>query len=158
MGGTSTGSSRSGSPRSARAIGLGAKAFGPGVSAVVGTAADAAGHVLGRSLADAEDDAADGHDRWADLAAERLAYLWIRELHAAGLLDAELPPGVLVDGALPPYDDLVGWLLEQGPPGWEVTTVLQQFDESTGGVVDSDLGAVLDAMRAAQGRFYDELG
>jgi hypothetical protein len=111
-----------------------------------------AGHALEGTLADAEQDAARDSDARGELAGERLTYLWLRELQAAGLVDADLAPGILVDGVLPPYDDLVVALATVGPPGWEVTTVIQQFDESTGGVVDTDLAAMLDAMTATQPR------
>jgi hypothetical protein len=144
------------------AIGKGADAgsalFAPGASTVVGPGIDLAEHALQGALADAHDDAVADNDTRADIAGERLTYLWIRELHAAGLLDAELPAGVLVDGALPPYDDLVVALAAGGPTGWAVTTVIQQFDEAAGGAVDTDLAGMLDAMRATLARDHGPPG
>ena len=125
---------------------------------MLGTGVDATEDALVEVLADSEREAVVAHHARVDVAGERLTYLWVRELHAAGLVDAPLPPGILVDGELPPYEDLVVTLADDGPPGWEVTTVLQQFDESPDGIVDIDVGAVLDAMAAAEERAIDGPG
>ncbi len=132
--------------------------LGPPWSTVVGPIVGGAEHVARGELADAEELAATDSEARADLAGERLAYMWLRELQVAGLVTAQLPPGILVDGALPAYDDLVVALATGGPAAWEVTTVIQQFDEASGALVDIDGPALLDAMQAAHARHVEPLG
>jgi hypothetical protein len=108
-------------------------------------------------LTDAEGLARTDARTLSELAGERLVYMWLRELHGAGLVSADLPAGILVDGELPPYDDLVAGLATGGPAAWEVTTVIQQFDESRAGLVDVDGPAMLDAMQDAQQLHFEAL-
>jgi hypothetical protein len=129
----------------------GAGVFSPTGSAVVHVVRD----VVRGELADAGALTRTDARTLSELAAERLVYMWVRELHAAGLLTADLPAGILVDGELPPYDDLVVALATGGPPAWEISTVIQQFDESRAGLVDIDGPAMLDAMGAAQQRHVE---
>ena len=54
-------------------------------------------------------------------------------------------------------DDLVVALATDGPAAWEVTTVIQQFDEASGAIVDIDGPALLDAMQGAHARHVEPL-
>lgn len=132
----------------------GGKLFGTAGSAIIDVVADPATDLARRELADAGDDAVAAAERLAVLAGEQLAYVWFRELHAADVLRTTLPQHLLVGGALPSYDDLVVALASGGPPGWTVSTVLQELDDAPGGRVDIDGRAMIDAMTAAQEDFY----
>ena len=137
-----------------RASGL----FGASGSAVVDTVASPIKDFADRELTDAGERADAASTTAAVLAGERLTYVWFRELHAAGVLRPSLPPGILVDGALPPYDDLVVALAAGGPPGWSVGTVLQELDDASGPGVDIDGRSVVEAMAAVQQAAYRTLG
>lgn len=129
----------------------GGKLFGSAGSAVIGVVADPAADLAHHELSDARAAAAVDGER---LAGEQLAYVWFRELHGAGVLRPALPAHLLVDGALPSYDDLVLALQTSGPPGWTVSTVLQELDDAPGGRIDIDGRAMIDAMTAAQEDHY----
>ena len=137
-----------------RASGL----FGPSGSAVVDTVASPVKDFADRELTDAGERADAASTTAAALAGERLTYVWFRELHAAGVLRSPLPPEILVDGELPPYDDLVVALAAGGPPAWSVGTVLQELDAAAGAEVDIDGRSVVDAMTAIQQAPYRALG
>ena len=73
------------------------------------------------------------------LAGERLAYVWFRELHDAGLLGAAAArrASSWTAGSRRTTTSSSP-LATGGPPGWTVSTVLQELDDAPGGAVDID--------------------
>jgi hypothetical protein len=132
--------------------------FGPAGSAILDTVVEPLTDAMRDALGDAADRATAEGERLAAVAGEQLAYLWFRELYAAGLLSPDIPADLLVDGELPSYNDMVVALESGDRPGWTMSTVMQELDDAPGGVVDVDGREMIESMTAAQEDLYRGVG
>lgn len=143
-----------------RAIGDGGGRLGellgrPGAAVVRAVAAPVTDAATS-ALADAEREAAADADGRARLASEQLAYVWARELHNAGVIDARLPAELAPGGVLPAYGELVRRVVAH--PDWTMERVLRALDVAPSRVgVELDIEALRDAMATAQLPAYREL-
>ena len=117
----------------------------PVLSNVLSVAASAAKEQLAGYEADAARDA----EEYARAAADQLLYVWYRELHAAGIIDPDLPTSALDGGTL------VEWERYRQLPDDVRQTVEATLRESHGLPISA--GAVIDAIKVAQLPTYQEL-
>lgn len=142
------------------AVGMGAERLGstlgkPG-STVVGHLTDPAADLATDAFADAEREAEAEADELARLAGEQLAYVWFRELHNAGVIDADLPTDLAPGGTLPSYAELVRRVYER--PDWTIERVFNALDVARSDAgVDLDSQALRDALAVAQLPAYHDL-
>ena len=100
-------------------------------------------------LAGYEADAAREAEQYARAAADQLLYVWYRELHAAGIIDPDLPASALAGGLL------VDWERYRQLPDDVRQTVEATLRESHGLPIST--GAVIDAIKVAQLPTYQDL-
>jgi hypothetical protein len=117
----------------------------PVLSKVLSSAAGAAKE----QLAGYEAAAARNAEEYARAAADQLLYVWYRELHAAGIVEPDLPAPAL-DGGM-----LVEWERYRQLPDDVRQTVEASLRESRGLPISA--GAVIDAIKVAQLPTYQEL-
>jgi hypothetical protein len=145
-------------------FGLGAVG-GPVTSAVVGPAVGPVADELTRRVAANEARAEVDAERLAQDAADRLLYLWDRELVDRDVLAPELPDRLRVQGRLPAFDELPARLADiraHDPDPDHATYDLRSFfnavDVARGRAgLGVDDGAVYDAVKAGQLAIYDDL-
>jgi hypothetical protein len=145
-------------------FGLGV-ATGPVTSAVVGPAVGPVADELGRRVATNEAKAEVDAERLAQDAADRLLYLWDRQLVEHDVLAPELPDRLRVNGRLPSFDELPARLDDihaHDPDPDHATYDLRSFfnavDVARGGAgIGVDDGALYDAVKAGQLAIYDDL-
>jgi hypothetical protein len=145
-------------------FGLGV-ATGPVTSAVVGPAVGPVADELGRRVATNEAKAEVDAERLAQDAADRLLYLWDRQLVEHNVLAPELPDRLRVNGRLPSFDELPARLDDihaHDPDPDHATYDLRSFfnavDVARGGAgIGVDDGALYDAVKAGQLAIYDDL-
>jgi hypothetical protein len=145
-------------------FGLGATG-GPVTSAVVDPAVEPVAVELTRRVADNEAKAEASAEQHAQDAADRLLYLWDRQLVERGVLEPELPDRFTVHGQLPSFDELPARLADvraHDPDPDHATYDLRSFfnavDVARGPAgLDVDDGAVYDALKSAQLAMYREL-
>jgi hypothetical protein len=145
-------------------FGLGATG-GPVTSAVVDPAVEPVAVELTRRVADNEAKAEASAEQHAQDAADRLLYLWDRQLVERGVLEPELPDRFIVHGQLPSFDGIPARLADvraHDPDPDHATYDLRSFfnavDVARGPAgLDVDDGAVYDALKSAQLAMYREL-
>ncbi len=145
-------------------FGLGATG-GPVTSAVVGPAVEPAAIELTRRLATNEARAAAAAEQRAQDSADRLLYLWDRQLVERHVLEPELPDRLIVNGQLPAFDDLPARLADvhANDPDpdhatYDLRSLFNAVDVASDHAgLDVDDAAVYDAIKAAQLNIYQEL-
>ena len=118
----------------------------PGLDLVVDPAAEA----IGDDLATHESSAAHDAMASAEAAADRLTYVWYRELYRHGVVVPELPPAAVAGGDLLPWEQFT----ELGAADRQ--TVRRLMEETTG-IVNIDGNALRDVVKTAQLPIYREL-
>jgi hypothetical protein len=145
-------------------FGLGATG-GPVVSAVVGPVVEPVAVQLTRRVATNEAAAEVAAEQLARDAADRLVYLWDRQLVERHVLDPELPDRLLVGGQLPSFDDLPARLADvrahdpdPDHATYDLRSLFNAVDVARGRAgLGVDDGALYDAIKTAQLAMYHDL-
>ena len=145
-------------------FGLGATG-GPVTSAVVGPAVEPIAVELSRRVATNEARAEVNAEQLAQDAADRLVYLWDRQLVERHVLDPELPDRLFVGGQLPTFDELPARLADipTNDPDpdhatYDLRSLFNAVDVAGGRAgLGVDDGAVYDAIKAAQLTIYQDM-
>ena len=134
-------------------------------SAVVGPAVEPVAVELTRRVATNEAHAEVDAEQHAQDAADRLVYLWDRQLVERDVLDPELPDRLLVNGQLPSFDELPARLADvhahdpdPDHATYDLRSLFNAVDVARGRAgLGVDDGAVYDAIKAAQLAIYQDL-
>ena len=135
------------------------------VSAVVGPAVEPVAVEVTRRVATNEAGAEAAAEQLAQDAADRLVYLWDRQLVERHVLEPDLPDRLVVGGQLPSFDDLPARLADvhahdpdPDHATYDLRSLFNAVDVARGRAgLGIDDGALYDAIKTAQLAIYDDL-